>query len=270
VNRPTRIISDLHFGHPASFVRDLRQIAPLVEGADQMIFNGDSVEMRFRREQEKAAGNAALLREMCLSMGAEPVLVNGNHDPRLSPVNHVDLAGGKVLVTHGDVLFRGLSPWSRESAKLRATHASELEARGNPADLESQLAAARVTAVSVEHLNPTLFRGPEPRSFLSLVREFWPPVRPYRIVECWVQTPSKASTFAGQYRPEARFVVIGHTHWGGFWHVGGRLVVNTGGFLPLSRRYAVDVCQEAFTIRKIVMKQGSFRLGRVVARVPCE
>ena len=38
VNPPIRIISDLHFGHTTSFVRDPAQLAPILEGAGQVIF----------------------------------------------------------------------------------------------------------------------------------------------------------------------------------------------------------------------------------------
>jgi len=42
----TRIISDLHYGDPASRVRSLDALQPLFSGADRMVFNGDSVETR--------------------------------------------------------------------------------------------------------------------------------------------------------------------------------------------------------------------------------
>ena len=269
MSSPTRILSDVHFGHPASYVRDLRQLDPLLEGVSRVIFNGDTVEMRFLDEREKALADAEAVREWCLGAGVEPLFVTGNHDPFLGDIHHVDLAGGSVLVTHGDILFHGVSPWSRESWRLHDAHTREIAALEDPANFEDQLRAAKRTMLAVEHLGPKMRHAKRQAPTLSsFFHEIWPPWRPLRIVGCWMRTPAQAGAMVARYRPEARFVVIGHMHWAGVWRLKNRVVVNTGSFLPFSQRLAVDVDTESgeLIVRKIVGKRMSFRLGAEMAR----
>lgn len=270
LNRPTRIFSDLHYGHPGTLLRDVGQFAPLLEGVEHAIFNGDTVEMRFAKEREKGAADLAVFRAFCEKAGTKPVFLTGNHDPALSNLNHLDLLDGALLVTHGDVLFHGLTPWSRESAALKAAHHRELEALAHPADLETCLLAARRTALSVQHLGPRPHHRSKLRSSAEFLREIWPLWRPLSILTSWARTPSCAGAFAARYRPEAKMIVIGHTHFGGVWRVGQRLVVNTGTFMPYSRRFAVDLISDGVAVREIVEKAGTFHPGREIARLGLE
>jgi len=269
MNQRTRIISDVHFGHPASFVRKLEQLAPLLEGVPRVIFNGDSVEMRFLEERDKAALDFAKFTNLCNTAGTDAVFINGNHDPCLSDVNHMDLAGGAVLVTHGDILFHGLSPWSSEAARLCKAHTRELAALGNPTDLELRLQAVKKAALSVEELGTKIRHKKTAQPTLSsLLYETWPPWRPFRIINCWFRTPERANSLALQCRPEARFVIVGHMHWAGIWKIGGRVVINTGSFLPFSQCLAVDVDLDAneVLVSKVARRKKLFRIGPAVAR----
>ncbi|MEI6351909.1 MAG: metallophosphoesterase [Verrucomicrobiota bacterium] len=269
MNPPTRILSDLHFGHPTSFVRATEQLAPLLEGADRVIFNGDSVEMRFVEERGPAAVDFARLQQCCLEAAVEAVFVTGNHDAEISEIHHLDLASGAVFVTHGDILFHGLSPWSKEAARLQEAHTQELSALGNPSQLELQLRAAKRAVRAIQHFGPKL-RTPVNRA-ANLLHEAWPPWRPFHILGCWAVTPHRAHALAAAHRPEAKFVIIGHTHFSGIWHRRDRVVINTGAFLPYSRPLAVDLTEAAdgsveVVVRKVASRGGLFRLGREVAR----
>src|SRR5947209_2581653 len=102
--QPIRIISDIHLGHPASLVAGAENLAPLLRGFPTVIFNGDTVESRFLKDRPKARQNLDVLEKVCAAQGARCILINGNHDPAISPASHVDLADGAVLVTHGDML----------------------------------------------------------------------------------------------------------------------------------------------------------------------
>ncbi len=124
---PIRILSDLHFGHPASIIEQPRQLVPLFRDAKTVIFNGDTVELRYLRGRRIGMRNAALMREACEGAGAHPIFINGNHDPILSDLSHVDLVDGSVLVTHGDLLFHDISPWSHEAETIGEAHTRELE-----------------------------------------------------------------------------------------------------------------------------------------------
>jgi len=260
-----RILSDLHFRHPSSRLQQLHQLAPLLAGADRIIFNGDSVEMRFLEEREQALAYADALRQLCIGAGAEPLFITGNHDPMLTGVHHLELAERTVFVTHGDILFEGLAPWSIEAPLLRKTHRQEKESLGYPADLPHQLEAMRRTALALEHLGPK-FRGlQKPGVFQAVRHHLWPPWRPWNIFLGWVRTPFLANRLAALHAPEARFVVLGHTHFSGVWSVGKRIVINTGGFLPLSRSLSVELDDERLVVRRIVSENGRFQFGQEVA-----
>lgn len=110
---PIRIISDLHLSHPGSSVIDAKQLAPLLEGVKTVIFNGDTIEERMKALRDKAASHLETLTRMCAEAGVEMVLVRGNHDPTTPSYGAIDLCAGKVFVTHGDILYRDVSPWSR-------------------------------------------------------------------------------------------------------------------------------------------------------------
>jgi hypothetical protein len=74
-------------------------------------------------------------------------------------------------------------------------------------------------------------------------------------------TPARAEALARVFRPKARFILIGHTHFSGYWRRGPRMIINTGSFLPLSGRMAVDVQGDTLTIRPILLDRGVFKAG---------
>jgi len=261
----TRILSDLHFGHRGSRVRELGQLAPLLEGAERIVFNGDSVEMRFMEEREQALADADALRQLCVASGANPVFLTGNHDPALTDLHHLELADGAVFVTHGDILFQGISPWSIEAAALREAHRQATETLAPSADLHRQLVAIRRAALALEQMGGKFLTLQKPGVLNAITHHLWPPWRPWHILMGWARTPFLANALAAAHAPQARFVIVGHTHFSGVWRVGKRVVINTGGFVPLSSGLAVDLDDEWLIVRKIAFENGQFRLARKVA-----
>jgi predicted phosphodiesterase len=259
---PIRILSDLHFGHPASVVENPGQLVPLFSEAKTVVFNGDTVELRFLRGRRMGMRNAELIRETCLAAGARPIFLNGNHDPMLSDLSHLDLVDGAVLVTHGDMLFHDISPWSHDAEILGEAHTRELAGLEGDAllDLEKRLKASKRAALSIE-----LHRPPRRRDRLSsirtVIRECWPPWRPFQVFLSWAATPGRADALARIFRPQARFILIGHTHYCGCWRRGRRMVINTGSFLPMSKRMAIDVQGGTLTVRPILFEEGMFKAG---------
>jgi len=264
---PIRILSDIHLGHPASLVGDPAELAPLFEGIRTVVFNGDSVEYRFRKDQEQARRNLEATKNVCSQLGADAVFVNGNHDPDISPYNHLDLAEGAVLVTHGDMLFHNISPWSIESEVMKAAHLKALDEIGEDAfhDFEKRLHANKQGSLALELHDSTIPRGPLAR-LVTYLRESWPPWRPLQIFRCWAQVPGKAVALARVFRPRARFILIGHSHYGGVWKRGPRVIINTGSFLPIAGRTLVDLEDNRLTIRKIARANGKFQAGKTVAQ----
>lgn len=261
-----RILSDLHYRHPAGFVQRLEQIAPLLEGVDRVIFNGDSVEARFLAERESGQRDAEKLIAFCRAAGAEATLITGNHDPLISDSHHLDLPEYGVFATHGDILFHGLAPWSRELPLMIAAQDRALSEAGDPCTLEPLLIAARRAALAVEHLGPLPHHQAKVRTLKGFVRQVWPPGRVVRMLKAWRQMPELAARFTIEHRPEAQCIFFGHTHRAGVWRRRGRLIVNTGGFLPWAGLLMADVDEHGVRVRKIKERQGSFYPGRYIAQ----
>jgi predicted phosphodiesterase len=262
LEEPIRILSDLHFGHPASIIERPEQLVPLFRDVKTVIFNGDTVELRYLRGRRIGMRNAALVREACEAAGARPVFINGNHDPIISDLGHVDLIGGAVLVTHGDLLFHDISPWSHDAGIIAAAHSRELASMEADAllDFEKRLKASKRAALSIELHRTRMWRDSF-SSFRTVLRECWPPWRPLQIIHSWAVTPARAEALARVFRPQARFVIIGHTHFCGKWRRGPRVIINTGSFLPLSGRMAIDIVGDTLTLRSILTDRALFRPG---------
>jgi predicted phosphodiesterase len=266
---PIRILSDLHYGHPASIIEHPDQLAPLFREAKTVVFNGDTVELRFLRGRRIGMRNSLLMREVCEATGARPVFINGNHDPILSDLSHVDLADGAVLVTHGDLLFHDISPWSHDAVLIGEAHTRELADLGEDAflDFEKRLKASKRAALAIELHRPRMRR--DSLSVLrTVLRECWPPWRPFQVFQSWMATPARAEALARVFRPRARFILIGHTHFSGCWRRGPRMIINTGSFLPLSGRMAIDLQGGNLIIRPILLERGVFKAGAPMMQFP--
>jgi hypothetical protein len=114
MNEPIRVFSDLHLAHPVSRIERVAALRPLLEGAGTVIFNGDTwQELTFAVERRSAA-MLDELRGLCAEVGCQPVFLSGNHDPGWPGPGWIELAGGRIVVTHGDALMFDGSPWKRE------------------------------------------------------------------------------------------------------------------------------------------------------------
>lgn len=262
-----RILSDIHLGHGASLLAEPGQLAPLCRDAPKLVFNGDTVELRYLEDRPDAFQQLEKLREVCRLEKTDPLFINGNHDPIISKLNHLDLADDAVLVTHGDMLFHDISPWSKEAPILGAAHTAALRELEEEKlrDFESRLSATKRAALSIELHKSKVPRGTLAR-ISTVLAETWPPTRPLQIFKVWVQTPSKAAALAEVFRPWAKFILIGHTHYPGIWRRGPRVIINTGSFLTLSRPLCVEIEGRTLSTRKIVRSHGQFRLGALVER----
>ncbi len=264
ITEPVTILSDLHIGHSAGLVNDPEQLAPVFAESSTVILNGDSVEMLWKHNRDQARAQLRRLGSVCKREGARAIFVNGNHDPFVSAINHLDLLDGRMLVTHGDILFHEVAPWSREAPIIGPQRERFLEAVGDDdalTDFERQLLAAKWASLALEMREPCAPTGLFPRVRM-LLRETLPPWRVLRIVKFWMETPSRAAGLAAMFRPEAKVVVIGHTHYPGVWKRDGRIVINTGAYLPFSTRLAVQIEDGRIVVRQVVRRGKDFALGR--------
>ena len=260
---PTLILSDLHLGHRASLIRDPEQLAPVFREANTIVLNGDTAELRHQIDRPVGRMLAATLARVCHSSGAKAIFINGNHDPVISHIDHLDLAEGQMLVTHGDMLFLGIAPWSRQAYAYRKIHLRALDQLGPDAllNFEKRLLATKRTSLKLQLLEEPTTQGRFPGLGL-IVRQFWPPFRPFMILHAWWETPKLGAKLLQAFRPETRYLLIGHTHFPGCWNHGGRVGINTGSFVWNFGACAVLLKEKSFEIRKIERYQKNFVLGK--------
>ncbi len=268
MDEPIRILSDLHLGHTASLAREISQIEPLFRGVKTVIFNGDTVEMRSERDRERADARIQAVHEFCAEQEASSYFINGNHDPIISTINHMEIDEGRVLVTHGDVLFHEASP--HRPRRFRGSMLARRVAELTPAELahfEKILSTNKRVTAFVDDYS---FNIPDGQwgKFTTFMKQTWPPRRLVTMVSSWTNTHVNAINLVRAYRPHARVIVVGHTHFPGIWHRQGYTVVNTGSYLPVLGRLAVDFEGGCVTVRKVVFRRGAFHLGRVVSHIP--
>ncbi len=127
-------------------------------------------------------------------------------------------------------------------------------------DFEKRLKASKRAALSIE-MRKSRLRRDRLSKIRTVLSECWPPWRPLQVFHSWAVTPRLAETLARVFRPEARFILIGHTHFCGHWKRGARVIINTGSFLPLSGRMAIDIQGGMLTVRPILMERSVFKAG---------
>jgi predicted phosphodiesterase len=261
-----RIISDVHYGERASRVGALGQLRPLADGPALLVLNGDTLDTRAGPDPERNRRCLAEVRDFFLSAGPEVSFITGNHDPDVSSRHFLDLAGGRVFITHGDVLFEAIVPWGRDAPALRGRIEAGVAALppGNRA-LEDLLLVYRRAAAAVGQRHQAE-SDPLKYTLKTLGDSAWPPWRFLRVLRAWRELPGRAADLALRHRPKAGFFLAGHTHRPGVWKTrSGVVVVNTGSFCRPFGALAVDVAARRLSVRRIVLRGGEFHPGAEIA-----
>jgi hypothetical protein len=115
-----RIISDLHFGDRAKSVHELARLAPLVADASELVLNGDTLEIRPGPDLDRAIELREILYVFVQSYPVNVRLITDNHDPDISTAHLYVLADCSVLITHGDIAFDDIVPWSQDAPLAHA------------------------------------------------------------------------------------------------------------------------------------------------------
>ncbi|MBL9186152.1 MAG: metallophosphoesterase family protein [Opitutaceae bacterium] len=260
----TRIISDLHFGDRASHVASLAQLRPLLDGVDHLVLNGDTLDTRVGPRPSHTAETRAAVADFFPRHARTVTWVTGNHDPDISTGHELDLGGGEIWVTHGDVFFDDIVPWGNDAPLIRTLLADA----GPPSDLAARFALFRRVAAAIPQRHQS---EQDPLKYaLSFIGDTaWPPQRILRVLRAWRDGPAHASALARRHRARARFVVCGHTHRPGISRrPGGPLVINTGSFCPPFSAHMVDILPDQLVVRAVRRSAGEFRPGPVVAEFP--
>jgi predicted phosphodiesterase len=237
VKEPVRVLSDLHLGHKISRIANVSALRPLIAGAGTVVFNGDTWQELAPPFRERSTVMLAELKALCAEEGVDTVFLPGNHDPGWPGPGWVELAGGRIIVTHGDALLYAGSPWKREilEAGERLAELWELHPAAG-SDISERLRLARNIA---RDLCSTEY--PFGRTF---IQRAWdaavPPKRALRMIESWFGQGGTGSQFCDTYFPNAEVLVIGHFHWQGIWHSDHRLMINTGSFMNPGRAQWVE------------------------------
>jgi predicted phosphodiesterase len=237
MDEPLRILSDLHLGHRISRITEVNSLRPLIAGARTVVFNGDTWQELARSLRDRSQEMLEQLRELCREEGATPIFLAGNHDPGWQGCGWLELAGGKILITHGDGLLFAGSPWKREILGNDCTLMRLWNEFPDAAwDPHQRLELARKIAYELHTLKHP--------SGKSLIHRAWdaltPPTRALRIIEAWRTQGEAGSAFCDRYFPQAEVLIIGHFHWDGSWRSGGRRIINTGSFVAPGRAQWVD------------------------------
>lgn len=262
-----RIISDLHYADQASRVTELAQLAPLLDGTDQLICNGDTMDTRPGPEPATTVATLDALQSFVRAAGMPVNFITGNHDPDISDRHFALLAEGAVLLTHGDILYDSIVPWGRDAA-LAGEFVRELRnsAPTRPHNLLSLLEIHRDSARRIPQ------RHQAERDGLKYLAGFlgdtlWPLDRVWRILRAWRQMPGLAQGLLETHCPDTRFLIIGHTHRPGIWPLAnGAVLINTGSFCPPTGRLLVDLTPKELLVRRIEQRRRDFHAGRVIAR----
>lgn len=256
----TVILSDTHLGRPRGAARSAWALRPLWAGATRLIINGDVAEVHHARYRSEAARQVLRLASLCEEDGVELTLLSGNHDPYLSDLRHLHLEGGSVLVMHGDVLHPAIAPWSPAAVRMRRAHEYALtkldeHERG---ELSARLAAVQFAS----HIEWADGETCESSLWSVLIR----PAAAMRVLRYWRIVPRLAERFAAQHAPEARYVVIGHTHRPGIWPFEQRTVINTGCYGFPGRPRAVVIEDGELAVHAIEQVCGYYHLAGMLAK----
>lgn len=256
---PVRILSDLHLGHPGSRVASAEALRPLLEGARTVILNGDTVEMRaksFRPAADQLCGD---LLALTAELGIKTHFLSGNHDNHISETHHVDLCGDKVLVTHGDVLYPEIAPWGIKNRKhLAEILAFDRKVKEEEGDaFEARLCRAKRVCEFTTIFEPDAERGVFGHLH-TLADVLFPPRRIAVILGVWARQKRLAASFCSAYRPRARVMVFGHTHFPGVWNAGDRVIVNTGGFVSVGGALMAELEGAALKVYAVKRKGDRF------------
>lgn len=263
---PILVLSDLHMAHPASYVSHPRQLAPLLENVRSVVFNGDTCELANLDRKARARELLHDVHDLCQQRGVRPYFLTGNHDPFISNLHHLDLFGGRVFITHGDALHPAIAPWSRESKAILAERHRLLAGRSEPRTLAQVLLLSKqASLVAALYDHGAKEQGLWGR--LELVSRF--ARKPKRILITlmyWANVAHYSHALQQRFRPEAKLMLIGHTHRPGVWKNRDYMLVNTGSYQPLSHSLAVYLDDSQAVVRRVHLRKNEFRTGRVVGR----
>jgi predicted phosphodiesterase len=262
-----RIFSDLHYGDRATALHSLDELAPLFEGADEIVLNGDTLDTRPSAHPEQTAALRAQVADFFARSAPPSTFLTGNHDPDITGTHHLQFAQERVFLTHGDSLFEDLVPWSQDAPIARRLVARELAAlpRANGPQLDAELAAYRRAAAALPQRHQSESHGL--KYLIGFVQDtVWPPARIFRVLRAWREAPRRAGAFVQRHQLGASFFAMGHTHRLGAVRLpSGLVVLNTGSFCPPCSAGGIEFDDTRIALRRVEKRRGAWRFGGTLA-----
>jgi predicted phosphodiesterase len=266
---PAVILSDVHLDRREDWRRQLQRLRALWQGARTVVFNGDTINSNLSGRRRRCREVLDEIRCVVAADGAQPVIIGGNSDFEVPGPRYVFLAGGRVLVFHGEVLLESISPW-RRGRQLAAARTEALAAmtREQRQTLDGQMAAVVGALQRVWQGQQRSIVVPPRREWMLPAWPWLAALRRFRsVLRAWRDVPALAAEFLERFAPEARVAVIGHLHRGGIWRVRERAIVNTGSIRGPGRGFVARLHNGRITLRTIRPTPTACLAGRTVGHV---
>lgn len=259
--RTTLILSDTHLGRPGPTTAT--SLRPLWQGVDELVINGDCAEVQIPWLRSAALREVDRLQDLTRRDGVRLHLVSGNHDAYLSDTRHLALADGRVLAMHGDALTPESAPWTR-SAKAMRRLSERAFAQLTP-DQHDCLTTRLKIAQHVGHSEFLEEYVLSSRGESGLIRAAMRPWEVAKVLAYWRREPGLAACFVERYAPQARCVVLGHSHHAALNRRGGRIIINTGAFTFPGRPWCVVVSGTSVCVQRIAKTDAGYTRAKPVA-----
>lgn len=264
---PTLVVSDVHLS--GCWRRQIEYLRGLWRPGERVVLNGDTLNRSLDKRPEVRREVLESLFERARRDGAELTLVAGNCDPYCSDLDDLLLAGGRIWVTHGHVLFDDMSPWANYAHRTRR-HIMDYLDRFPPEyrdRLEHRYEAMRWVIRRYHDRPETVSRSQTVQGMFRLWRAIVHLPRLPATLRAWRDLPRLADRAARQRAPQARVVLLGHTHRRGCWQAGGRWVVNTGSLETRQSAWAVRINPPTLSLHRIRRQGSRCRLSGPVRRI---
>lgn len=251
MSKTTLIISDTHLGKPGRVTAEA--LRPIWQGVDELVINGDVAELQIPWLRTAAVREIDTLDHLTRRDGVKLTFISGNHDAFLTDTRHLILAGGQILVMHGDALHPAVTPWTR-SARIMRKMTKRALAELAPSQqncLKTRLTIAQHVGHS-EFLEDYVLTSHGQGGLSKALRRPW---EVPHVLRYWGQEAGRAERFLERYSPETRILIFGHSHRPGVWRRGDRTLINTGAFTFPGRPWCVRLGGGEVQVHRLV-KQG--------------
>ncbi len=234
-------LSDLHLGRSNSRLRTPEQLASLLEGFDEVLFLGDTIDHWYLSAHEVLDLESRVI-QICRDSGVGEIhWFRGNHDAGMQKAYDIRVFQG-ILYLHGHALYHRLKgPGS----------ASERIERLNARKFGSCRLGSRKDHPVWELIEEAYRRIPQ-----AVARPLaWTP-RVRRRLKALVQEVAGGD--------EIKAVVFGHDHCPGVRQTGNLHVYNLGGWMENTQACAFVQEEGSLKLLRITNKKGRPRFGKVL------